>query len=88
MQIPTVASATGFPARIRVYQENRKRIRTEQLLPFAGQWIAFSADGKQIVACDKELADLEAKLFALGIDPQEVLFEHFDHGAATGAQIS
>jgi hypothetical protein len=88
MQIPTTTSATGFPARVRVYQENRKKIRPEQLLPFAGQWIAFSGDGKQIVASDETLKNLDAKLLALGLDPQEAWFEQVAGETATGADIS
>lgn len=88
MPILTATSATAFPARVRLYQANRSRFPAEQLLPFAGQWVAFSADGKRIVACDKELADLEAKLMVLGQDPQEAWFEQIADGTATGAEIS
>jgi hypothetical protein len=76
--------AAAFPARVRLYRENRSRFRPEQLLPYAGQWVAFSADGKQIVASDEAFANLEAKLSALGMDPQDVLFEQIDGYAVRG----
>ena len=87
MPIPLASVGTTFPARVRTYRENRSRFQPEQLLPFAGQWVAFSGDGKRIVAFDKELADLDAKLAALGLDPQEVWFEQVTDEIATGAQI-
>jgi hypothetical protein len=65
----------GFRERIRLYQHNRAQFLPEGLLPFVGKWVAFSTDGKQIVASHEKLAGLESELQAMGVNPQEVLFE-------------
>ena len=87
MSTATAVTASDFAARIRAYQQKRRLFAPERLLPYAGQWVAFSADGARIVAADAVLAELEAKLAAQGIDPQEVLFEQVDIESATGSVI-
>lgn len=39
----------------------------EELAPYAGQYVAWSQDGKQILASDYRLADLFAELKRRGI---------------------
>ena len=81
--------AANFRDRIRLYKDNRSRFLREQLVPYVGQWVAFSSDGSQIVASSEDLADLEANLRAKGTDPQEVLFEQIrEDGNSIGADFS
>lgn len=58
-----------------VFRDNRARFPLEQLIPHRGEWIAFNADGTQIVAGAVTFGELEARLEAMGIDAQTVVFE-------------
>jgi hypothetical protein len=48
------------------FEKNRQRFTIEQLLPYEGQWVAFSLDGKQIVAAAPDLLQLDERLRAIG----------------------
>jgi hypothetical protein len=58
-----------------VFWANREKFPEEELLKYIGQWLAFSADGRTILASAEDLGELDAKLVAAGIDPQDVFFE-------------
>lgn len=58
--------------------ENQRKIRPEQLLPYAGQHVAWSWDGASILACAAERETLRAKLQAAGIDCRRVFFAYID----------
>jgi hypothetical protein len=51
----------------------------EQLANYEGQWIAFSEDGKQIVAAAPDLLELDQRVEAAGKDPENVGLEFIDH---------
>jgi len=60
----------------RQFQGNRSAFPAGELAKYRGQWIAFSSDGRRIVAGAADLERLEEQLAALGEDPQQVLLEH------------
>jgi hypothetical protein len=45
---------------------------------YRGQWVAFSLDGRRIVASAVGLAELGALLVRLGEDPEKVALEFID----------
>ena len=55
---------------------NRRQIPWEQLAPYAGQHVAFSADGTRVVASASEREALEKRLDELGIDSSEVVWSY------------
>ena len=57
------------------FRLNRAQFRADELARYRGQWVAFSADGRRIVASGATLECLEEKLAALGEDPQRVVLE-------------
>jgi hypothetical protein len=57
------------------YSENRAAFSLEQLLPYEGQWVAFSADGSRVIAADREIARLLERVAAAGEDPQQIVLE-------------
>jgi hypothetical protein len=63
------------------YEKNREKFTTEQLAPYDGQWVAFSMDGKRIVAAAPDLFALDQKVVALGENPEEVGLEFIDQRA-------
>jgi hypothetical protein len=58
-----------------LFRKNRAEFPWDKLTPYRGQWVAFSADGRRIVAAGESLTSLEEKLAALGQDPQQVVLE-------------
>jgi Family of unknown function (DUF5678) len=58
-----------------LYQDNRVSFPIEELRNHDGRWVAFSADGKRIVASAETLDEVERQLVAAGEDPEEVGFE-------------
>jgi hypothetical protein len=63
-----------------LYRENRARFPVEELRRHAGQWVAFSADGRRLVAAGEDYARLEQLLSDAGQDPQECVFEQLPGG--------
>jgi hypothetical protein len=59
-----------------LFQKNRRAFPLEELVPYRGQWVAFSSDGSRIIAGAESLGRLEDQLEALGQDAQEVGFEY------------
>jgi hypothetical protein len=59
-----------------LFQKNRRAFPLEELARYRGQWVAFSSDGRRVVAGADSLGLLVDRLVALGEDPQEVGFEH------------
>ena len=68
-------SNNGRPIDVVVYDRNRRRIPQEQLAPYAGQWVAISSDGTQVVASGRLIEDLALNLEALGIASDSVGWE-------------
>ena len=73
------------------YEENRSHFTVEQLLPYEGQWVAFSLDGQRIVAAAPDLLELDRRIREAGEDPQNVGLEcvHFaDYVDVGGVQFN
>lgn len=62
----------------------------DELLKHRGRWVAFSPDGRRIVASSANLRELDALIQAAGEDPEEVLFEQIPDGdfIQSGAELS
>jgi len=60
----------------KVYVENRAKYLPEDLLPYADQWVAWSADGSKIVAHDPDLAEVARQVEAQGLEREDVVFDH------------
>lgn len=58
------------------YRNNRLVFPPSEVAKYRGQWVAFSPDGRRILAGAEALESLEEQLVALGQDPQQVVFEH------------
>ncbi|HKB38385.1 MAG TPA: DUF5678 domain-containing protein [Gemmataceae bacterium] len=57
------------------YQTNRARFPRVELEQYRGSWVAFSGDGRRIVASGETIQRLEEQLAAAGEDPQQVVLE-------------
>jgi hypothetical protein len=64
------------------YDRNRGQLTQEQLAPYVGQWVAFSKDGKQIVAAASDLLELDRRIVAAGEDPENVYLECITDGSS------
>jgi hypothetical protein len=62
----------------RKLRENRSLLPATELARYRGQWVAFSMDGRRIVASARGLAELDALLVELGEDPEKVALEFLD----------
>jgi hypothetical protein len=54
---------------------NRAAFPVEQLIPFEGKYIAWTADCTRILTSGADLIEVENNLVAAGIDPSQVIFE-------------
>ena len=63
---------------VKEFQENRARFSREELMKHDGKWVAFSADGRRIVASHEDLAELDAMLVGAGEDPEQVALERIE----------
>jgi hypothetical protein len=57
------------------YRTNRAAFPLAELANYRGQWVAFSPDGRRLLAGAEDLERLEEQLAALGEDPQQVVLE-------------
>lgn len=57
------------------FARNREQFPDDELRKYAGKWVAFSGDGKRIVASADDLEELDRAVVAAGEDPQEVGLE-------------
>jgi hypothetical protein len=69
------------------YEKNRQQFTVEQLAPYEGQWVAFSLDGKRIVAAAPDLLRLDEQLRAIGesignVGLECIVFDDFQGGQA------
>jgi hypothetical protein len=58
----------------REFDKNRAAFPPEDLLPYRGQYIAWSPDGTRIIASDTDGIKLDETVRALGYDPSQVVF--------------
>jgi hypothetical protein len=59
----------------------------EELSKHRGHWVAFSADGRRLIASGRTLAILEAQVRAAGEDPEEVLLERVPDSEAMASAL-
>lgn len=61
-----------------------------ELLKYDGQWVAFSMDGRRLIASSEDLATLDGLVVAAGADPEQVAFERIelDNVYLGGAELS
>lgn len=63
---------------IQEYRENRARFPAADLAKYHGQWVAFSLDGRRIIASHDDLATLDHLVVAAGQDPEKVALERIE----------
>ncbi len=69
-------SNNGTPIDLVQFDRNRRQIPWDQLAPYAGQNVAFSADGTRVVAAGLGHAALAKRLDELGIDSSSVVWSY------------
>jgi hypothetical protein len=57
------------------FTKNRLAFPPEELLQYRGKYIAWSPDGKRVIASDKDPGRLDDMVTELGYDPSEVVFD-------------
>lgn len=62
----------------RQFRENRSAFSAAELAKYRGQWVAFSGDGRRVVASAPDFVELDALLLAMGEDPERVALEFID----------
>ncbi len=60
------------------YEKNRANFPPLELAKYAGQHVAFSTDGTHILACGETQEEMEQKLLALGVPPNQVVGSYID----------
>jgi hypothetical protein len=63
-------------------RENRSAFPAAELVKYRGQWVAFSGDGRRVVAGAPDLVELDALLVRMGEDPEQVALEFIDADAS------
>lgn len=63
---------------LRHFEENRAKFPVEQLMLFAGQYVAWSSDGTRILAAAPSQEEVDEKLAALGIHFSLVVHDYID----------
>ncbi len=73
----------------REYRENRARFPFAELAKYRGQWVAFSPDGRRIIASSEALAALDSLVTSAGEDPEQVGLERieFEDSYLGGAEL-
>lgn len=65
-------------ASTQVFRENRAKFSLPVLHQFVGQWVAFSADGREIVGSAPTIAELASRLKAEHKAVSDVVFERVE----------
>ena len=60
------------------YRENRAHFPRAELAKYHGQWVAFSLDGRRLIASSEDLVTLDELVVAAGEDPEQVAFERIE----------
>ena len=71
-------------------RENRARFPLSELAKYYGQWVAFSLDGRRIIASSEDLATLDNLVVTVGEDPEQIALERIalDDIYLGGAELS
>ena len=65
-------------AMTKVYRQNRARFPADDLKRYDGQWVAFSADGRRIIASAENIGQLSDRVIAAREDFQDVVLEKIE----------
>jgi hypothetical protein len=62
----------------------------EELEKHRGHWLAFTADGRRLIASSSTLKELDQLVRAAGADPEEVLLDRIPDGETicSGSELS
>jgi hypothetical protein len=60
---------------VQEFRDNRARHPLSDLMKYRGQWVAFSADGRRVVASSDSLETLDELVVAAGEDPEQIAYE-------------
>jgi hypothetical protein len=60
------------------FQKNRARHSLSELMKYRGQWVAFSPDGRRIVASSTDLEALDELVVAAGENPELTAYERIE----------
>jgi len=66
------------PGDVRSFSENRSQFPAEDLARYAGHYVAWSPDGRLILAHGADPDLVEKQLVAAGIDPAAVVVAYVD----------
>lgn len=61
------------------FQQNRPSFPWEELLKYNGNWVAFSADGRQVVAYGETLEEMFNNVEAANEDKHEIVIERVQY---------
>ncbi len=70
------AATNWKPVDWQVHVNNRSKFLPEDLLPYAGQWLAWSADGSRVVAHHTDLGEVVRQVEQAGLQRDDVVFHH------------
>jgi hypothetical protein len=65
-------------AMTKTYRQNRARFPADDLKRYDGQWVAFSADGRRVVASAENIGQLSERVVAAREDIQDVVLEKIE----------
>ena len=62
----------------KTYEQTRSELTPERLAEYDGKWVAFSGDGKRIIATSNSLAELDRLVILAGEDAEQVGYERIE----------
>ena len=62
----------------KAYRDNRAGLPRSELQSYQGQWVAFSLDGRRIIASSADLATLDKLIIEAGENPEQVALERIE----------
>ena len=65
-------------AMMKTYRQNRERFPAGDLKRYDGQWVAFSADGRRIVASGESIGQVSERVGAAREDLDDVVLERIE----------
>jgi hypothetical protein len=60
---------------LKEYRHNRALFQLSELLKYNGRWVAFSVDGRRIIASSHDLGILDNLIVAAGENPEQVALD-------------
>jgi len=72
-----------YPWLPREFFENQKNFPEEELMKYAGEYIASSWEGDRILASGETVAQVWQKLLDAGLDPQRAVYDYVADGSVS-----